>query len=235
MSNLSYHSPSHTYIISTISKLAFRLPDEELHRTSTPEDDSFLPEIDQCTIKLFDRKMCTIVSRHNLDTMEVVTCIETISLEVSEHTHERQKLVCVGTALIRGEDLPSLGRIYIFAIIDVVPEPDRPETGRAFKLICKEEVKGAVTALSGVGTQGFLLVAQGQKCMVRGLKEDGSLLPVAFMDMQCYVSVAKELPGTGLCLMGDALKGIWFAGYTVCHLPFLTPFCKKEQGKRKLR
>lgn len=51
--------------------------------------------------------------------------------------------------------------------------------------------------------------------MVRGLKEDGTLLPVAFMDMQCYVSVAKELPGTGMCLMADAVKGVWFTGYMV--------------------
>ena len=51
--------------------------------------------------------------------------------------------------------------------------------------------------------------------MVRGLKEDGSLLPVAFLDMQCYVSVVKELEGTGLCLMGDAVKGVWFCGYSV--------------------
>ena len=72
-----------------------------------------------------------------------------------------------------------------------------------------------MTALSAIGTQGFLLVAEGQKCMVRGLKEDGSFLPVAFMDMQCYVSVVKELPETGLVLMCDAVKGVWFAGYTV--------------------
>lgn len=97
-----------------------------------------------------------------------------------------------------------------------MPEPSRPETGLAFKLIAREEVKGPVTALSGIGTQGFLLVAQGQKCFVRGLKEDGSLLPVAFMDMQCYVSVVRELEGTGLCLMGDAVKGVWLTGYMVC-------------------
>ncbi|KAI5293667.1 Cleavage and polyadenylation specificity factor subunit 1, partial [Ascosphaera atra] len=34
------------------------------------------------------------------------------------------------------------------------------------------------------------------------------------MDMQCYTSVLKELKGTGLCLMADALKGLWFAGYS---------------------
>ena len=154
-------------------------------------------------------------SRYDLEPYEVVTTVKTVSLVVSEHTLERQSLVAVGTTLIRGEDLASMGYIYIFAVIDVVPEPDHPETGLALKLITKEKVKGAVTALSAIGTQGFLLVAEGQKCMVRGLKEDGSFLPVAFMDMQCHVSVAKELPETGLVLMCDAVKGVWFTGYMV--------------------
>lgn len=142
-------------------------------------------------------------------------------METSERTHDRADLVCVGTALIRGEDLPAMGRIYVFAIIDVVPEPERPETGRALKLIAKEETKGAVTSLSPIGTQGFMMAAQGQKCMVLGLKEDGRLLPVAFMDMQVHVSVARELAGTGLCFMGDAVKGVWFTGYMVRLFDFM--------------
>lgn len=149
-------------------------------------------------------------------------CIKTMSLETSEHTHSRKKLVVVGTAFIRGEDLPSAGHIYIWDIIDVVPEPGRPETGRKLKLIAKEDVKGAVTALSELGQQGFLIAAQGQKCMVRGLKEDGTLLPVAFMDMQCYVTAVRQMPGTGLCVMADAVKGLWLTGYYVClTIPFL--------------
>jgi cleavage and polyadenylation specificity factor subunit 1 len=141
--------------------------------------------------------------------------IKVMSLEVSEATHKRKNLVVVGTAIVRGEDINPRGRVYVFDIIDVVPDPDRPEKNRRFKLIVKEEVKGPVTAASAIGGQGFMIIAQGQKCLVRGLKEDGSLLPVAFMDMQCYVSVLKELKGTGLCIMGDALKGLWFTGYSV--------------------
>lgn len=111
--------------------------------------------------------------------------------------------------------MPSKGNIYIFDVINVVPQPGRPETDQRLKLIVKEEVKGAVTSLSEIGSQGFLIAAQGQKCMVRGLKEDRTLLPVAFIDMQCYTSVVKELSGTGLLLLGDAAKGSWFVGYTV--------------------
>ena len=219
VSNLAYHPSSSTYILSTLSQSPFILPtDDESLRIQSPENDSFSPIIDRSTLQLFDRSTNTTVDSHSFDTYEIITALAVISLCPSEHSPEaRQDFVCVGTSLIRGEDLLALGRIYIFAIIDVVPEPEHPETGRAFKLVSKEEVRGAVTALSAVGTQGFLLMAQGQKCMVRGLKEDGSILPVAFMDMQTHVTTAKALPGTGLCLMGDALKGVWFCGYTVCH------------------
>ncbi len=147
--------------------------------------------------------------------------MKTVDLEVSEQTHARKELIAVGTAWVRGEDLPARGTIYVFEVIYVVPDPGQPETNRKLKLIAKEDVKGAITALSAIGTQGFLLVAQGQKCMVRGLKEGVGLLPVAFMDMMCYVSVAKELKGTGMCVMGDALKGVWFVGYSVRSSLFL--------------
>lgn len=152
-----------------------------------------------------------------------MTAVQNVNLEVSENTHERRDLIVVGTAITKGEDVPARGCIYVFDVIEVVPEPGQPETGRRLKLIGQESVKGAVTALSGIGGQGFVIVAQGQKCMVRGLKEDGSLLPVAFMDMQCYVSVAKELKGTGLCVLGDAVKGLWFAGYSVRNTPTAPP------------
>ncbi len=142
--------------------------------------------------------------------------MSTVHLEVSEITHARKALIAVGTSNTSITDQQARGTIYIFDVIAVVPEPDRPETDRRLKLIAKEEVKGAVTALSEVGSQGFLLVAQGQKCMVRGLKEDGSFLPVAFLDVMCHVSVARALPGTGYCLIGDAVKGLGFVGYMVC-------------------
>jgi cleavage and polyadenylation specificity factor subunit 1 len=158
--------------------------------------------------------LLTWYCRYQLDPAERVLCIKSLSIEV-EDSREWKELIAVGTGVTRGEDISAKGCIYIFEVIDVVAELERPETGHKLKLLSKEEAKGIVSAISSIGTEGCLLVAQGQKCMVRGLKEDGNLLPVAFMDMQCYVSVAKELKGTGMCLMGDALKGLWLVGYTV--------------------
>lgn len=213
---LAYSTASETYVVATSVNAGFKLPDEdELHPEWKKEIISFLPSVPQSSIKVVSPKSWSVVDEYPLELAEHVTAVKNINIEVSENTHERRDLIVVGTAIVKGEDTPARGCIYVFDVIEVVPEPGRPETGRKLKLIGKEVVKGAVTALSGIGGQGFIIVAQGQKAMVRGLKEDGSLLPVAFMDMQCYVSVAKELKGTGMVLLGDAMKGLWFAGYSV--------------------
>lgn len=215
---LAYHS-SGLYVVGTGQPEEYQLdPTETYHYELPKEDMSFKPTIERGIIKLLDEKTWTIIDTHVLDPQEVVLSIKTLNLEVSENTHQRKDLVAVGTAILHGEDLATKGCIRIFEVITVVPEPDRPETNKRLKLIVKDEVKGAVSALSELGTQGFMIMAQGQKCMVRGLKEDGTLLPVAFMDMQCYVSDLKNLPGTGMLAMGDAYRGVWFTGYTVSRL-----------------
>ena len=142
-------------------------------------------------------------------------CATTLSLEVSEHTRARKTLVAVGTAMAPLPEQATKGAIYIFEVIRVVPVPGKPETDRKLKLVSREGVKGAVTAITAIGQQGFLVESQGQKVIVRGLKEDNTLLPVAFMDVMCYVSALKTLPQTGLCLIGDAVKGLWLVGYAV--------------------
>ncbi|KAF2281188.1 uncharacterized protein EI97DRAFT_389622 [Westerdykella ornata] len=210
---LAYH-PRDVYIVGTGQTEEYMLPDDTYHYEWKPEDIKFFPRVERGVIKVYDAKTWTLIDTHILEPQEVILCIKTLKLEYSETTHERRALVAVGTSIVHGEDLATKGNIRIFEVITVVPEPGRPETNRRMRLIVKDEVKGAVSAISELGTQGFLIMAQGQKCMVRGLKEDGTLLPVAFMDMQCYVTVLKSLPGTGMLLMGDAFKGVWFSGYT---------------------
>ncbi|KAF2754100.1 hypothetical protein EJ05DRAFT_494539 [Pseudovirgaria hyperparasitica] len=214
VSKVCYYPPKGVYALATSIIEPFSLPEDSYHHEWAREDITFRPETERGQIKLLHPANWSIIDTYELEENEVIMCMDVLNLEVSETTHERRELLAVGTAYVRGEDLATKGCVYIFEIITVVPEPDRPETNRKLRLIVQEEVKGAVTALSEIGAQGFILVAQGQKCMVRGLKEDGTLLPVAFMDMQCYVTVAKALKGTGMVLMGDIAKGLWFTGYT---------------------
>ncbi|KAL3422159.1 cpsf a subunit region [Phlyctema vagabunda] len=213
---VTYHTPMESYVVGTSTKVPFELPkDDDHHRDWQREDIPFKPSTEQSSVKLVSPINWSIIDTVDLEPFETILCMETLNLEVSETTNERKQLITIGTSISRGEDQATRGRVYVFDIVIVVPEPDRPETNKRLKLIAKEDIpRGGVTAVSEIGTQGFMLVAQGQKSMVRGLKEDGTLLPVAFMDMNSYVTAAKELRGTGLCVMADAVKGVWFAGYT---------------------
>lgn len=193
----------------------FKLPDDDYHHEWNREELSFYPSTEQGILKLYHPVDWSVIDIFPLEANEVVMTIKVLELETSEKASKRKPMVVVGTAILRGEDLATKGCIYIFDIINVVPDPDRPETASKLKLIVREEVKGAVTAVTEIGTQGFMFAAQGQKGMVRGLKEDLTLLPTAFMDLQNYVTVAKSLKGTGMSLLGDLVKGLWFAGYTV--------------------
>lgn len=215
VSSITFYQRTGSYIVATNESHEFQLPqDDEWHPEWQGEDAHCLPCVQQSSLKLINPLSQRIVSEHSFDAAERVLCIETMSLEVSEVSHERKELVVVGTAFVKGESIATRGNIYIFDVVDVVPVPDIPDTDLRLKVLCKEDVKGAVSAVSPLGSQGFFLAAQGQKCMVRGLKEDLTILPVAFMDMRYYVKVATELPGTGLLILGDGFSGLWLTGYS---------------------
>ncbi|KAK3942764.1 protein cft1 [Diplogelasinospora grovesii] len=218
ISSIAYHPPTQSYVLGCNTTEPFELPkDDDYHKEWSREQlpPSFHPTGERGSLRLYSPITWTMIDEVQMEPCESILCVETLNLEISESTNERKQLVAVGTALCKGEDLPTRGHVYVYDIAEVIPEPGRPETNKKLKLVAKEDIpRGAVTGLSAVGTQGLMLVAQGQKCMVRGLKEDGTLLPVAFMDMNCYVTSVKELSGTGLCLMADAFKGVWFTGYT---------------------
>jgi cleavage and polyadenylation specificity factor subunit 1 len=216
VAHLAFFERTGSYVLATSRLADFQLPqDDEWNSDWQDEKSSFPPQVEEGSIKLFSPLSWRVISSYALEPAERAMCIKSMNLEISEETHEQKDLIVVGTAVVKGENVTSRGNIYIFDVVDVVPEPGVPETNLKLKLVAKEEVKGAVTALSSIGSQGFVLAAQGQKCMVRGLKEDLSILPVAFMDMRYYVKVAKELKGTGLCILGDAISGLWFTGYSV--------------------
>ena len=174
---------------------------------------SLRPQVPQHTIHLLSAEKRNVIHTLRMPYLETVTCMKIMPLEVSEHTHEQRLMVVVGTAVQRGEDLPTTGAVSIFDVLDVVPEPGKEDSGYKLSLVAREETRGAVTVVEPFQT-GFIGTAQGQKLMIRGLKEDGSCLPVAFIDAQCHTVQLKTLGSSGLWLAADAQKGLWFGGFT---------------------
>ncbi|KAK9475082.1 CPSF A subunit region-domain-containing protein [Dipodascopsis tothii] len=207
--NLTYFPPQSVYVAGTTREIPYEFENEDEEKQ--PEDDLKLPApSDQGALQLISPISWITVDTFELLPNEIPLVVKTVNLEVSEQTKARRQLLAVGTGLFRGEDLPAKGFVYILDIIEVVPEPGKPEINHRFKLIAKEEVRGAVSSLCDIN--GYLLSAQGPKVMVRGLKEDDSFLPVAFMDMNIYVTEARSIKST--ILLGDAMKSVWFVGFS---------------------
>jgi len=127
-----------------------------------PVDPSILlPMAATGSLQLYSPLTWTAVDSYEFSPIEVPMIIKCVDLEVSEQTKARKQLLAVGTGICKGEDVAARGCIYVFEVVEVVPEPGKPETNRKLKLVVKEEVKGVVSALCGIN--GFLLAVQGQK------------------------------------------------------------------------
>ncbi|KAK9450054.1 CPSF A subunit region-domain-containing protein [Limtongia smithiae] len=208
---IAYHPVQSVYVISTSVEVPFSSKDEpEEREVDVTEETEFPSTISQGSLKLISPKSWVIVDNYELATNETALVVRTVNLQLSERLTTRRQFIAVGTGVFYGEDQPSKGFVYVFEIIEVVPEPGRPEHNHKFKLIVKEDVRGVASTLCELN--GYLLSAQGQKVMVRALREDNSFLPVAFMDMNIYVSEVKCLKN--VLLLGDVMKSIWFVGFS---------------------
>ncbi|KAF3920892.1 hypothetical protein ABW21_db0207301 [Orbilia brochopaga] len=208
--SLSYYDPKSVYAVSVVSTAKPEADDEDFQMEDGFVDETMLPDIEAGHLVMISPLTWTTTDRYEFPLHEIPFVVKTVDLEVSEITKERRPLIAVGTGLLRGENSPARGAVYVFDVIDVVPEIGKPETGKKFKLIAREEVKGVVSTLAGL--DGYLVITHGQKCMIRGLKEDGSLLPVAFMDMNMHTTISKTLDK--MAMFGDVLKGITFVGFS---------------------
>ncbi|KAK5721024.1 mRNA cleavage and polyadenylation factor subunit [Elasticomyces elasticus] len=211
---VAFHEKRGVYVVAACWDVDFHMPaEEEGESKGVVEDITLRPQIPQYSLHLLSATTHEIIQSVAMPYAETITSMKIMPLEVSEHTHEQRSMVVVGTATIRGEDLPAKGALTVLDIIDVVPDPDRPESGVKLQAVSREETKGAVTALEAFGDCGLVGTAQGQKIMLRGLKEDGSCLPVAFLDAQTYITTLRTFGRSGLWLAGDAWKGLWFGGF----------------------
>ncbi|KAK9240452.1 CPSF A subunit region-domain-containing protein [Lipomyces kononenkoae] len=207
---IAYHQARSMYIVSSSKQVPFSFKEDFEEREGDAREPEFPATVERGCLMLISPKSWIPVDTYEFEDGEVALVVKCVRLQVSENSQLRRQYVAVGTGVFFGEDLPAKGYVYIFEIIEVVPEPGKPENNHKLKLIVKEDVRGVVSTLCDVN--GYLLSAQGQKVMVRALREDNSFLPVAFMDMNLYVSQAKSIKN--MILMGDVMKSIWFVGFT---------------------
>ncbi|XP_072375560.1 cleavage and polyadenylation specificity factor subunit 1 [Diabrotica undecimpunctata] len=207
---VTYHLESKTYCLVTSiaepSNQYYKFNGEDKELSIEEKGDRFpYPCQEIFSLCLFSPVSWDIIPNTKLDLeeWEHVNCLKNVSLAYEGTRSGLKGYIAVGTNYNYGEDITSRGRILIYDIIEVVPEPGQPLTKNKFKEIYAKDQKGPVTALSQV--KGFLVSAVGQKIYIWQLK-DNDLIGVAFIDTQVYTH--QILTIKSLLLVGDVYKSI---------------------------
>ncbi|XP_055589529.1 cleavage and polyadenylation specificity factor subunit 1 [Uranotaenia lowii] len=139
----------------------------------------------------------------NLDEWEQVIALKNVSLSYEGARSGLKEYIAVGTNFNYSEDITSRGRLLLYDIIEVVPEPGKPLTRYKFKEVIIKEQKGPVSAITHVS--GLLVGSVGQKVYLWQLKND-DLVGVAFIDTNIYVHQLISIKS--LILVADVYKSV---------------------------
>lgn len=208
---VSYNRESKTYAVVTSlseqTKKIVKLNSEDHEPEGIDRDERFVyPIIDRFSLQLISPVSWEIIpsTRIEMEDWEHVTTCKNLMLS-SQETHTGHKgFICVGTTHVYGEDITCRGRILIFDIIEVVPEPGQPLTKNKFKMLYGKEQKGPVSALTQVN--GYLVSAIGQKIYIWNFKDNNDLVGMAFIDTQMYIHSLVSIKN--LIIAADLCKSI---------------------------
>ncbi|CAH3027371.1 unnamed protein product [Porites evermanni] len=139
---VAYNRESKTYAVVTSlseqTKKIVKLNSEDHEPEGIDRDERFVyPIIDRFSLQLISPVSWEIIpsTRIEMEDWEHVTTCKNLMLS-SQETHTGHKgFICVGTTHVYGEDITCRGRILIFDIIEVVPEPGQPLTKNKFKVL----------------------------------------------------------------------------------------------------
>ncbi|KAL2313035.1 Protein cft1 [Schizosaccharomyces pombe] len=210
INGIAYHPTKMVYAVGSAVPIEFKVTDEDGNEPyAITDDNDYLPMANTGSLYLVSPLTWTVIDSYEFQQFEIPLSVALVNLEVSETTKLRKPYIAVGTSITKGEDIAVRGSTYLFEIIDVVPQPGRPETRHKLKLVTREEIKGTVAVVCEV--DGYLLSGQGQKVIVRALEDEDHLVGVSFIDLGSYTLSAKCL--RNLLLFGDVRQNVTFVGF----------------------
>jgi len=216
--NVLYHPESKTYpvVTSVPEKLTRKVlvisgeGDKEFEEMDRPARFIY-PTIERFSVQLFSPVSWEAIpnTKQQFEEFEHVTCMKYVTLKSQGTVSGMKGFITLGTTLTYGEEpLISKGRILIFDIIEVVPEPGQPLTKNKIKMVYDKEQKGPVSAIDHVN--GYLVTAIGQKIYIWTLKNN-DLSGVAFIDTHVYICSIATVKN--MILVGDVLKSVALLRY----------------------
>lgn len=199
---IAYHQQSGVYIISSSVPDTFKLDyEEDMDHLNLPiptsENDITAGLLGK--LHLVSPKTWNIIDTIEFSEQELAVTLSIADLEVNDSSKVRKPFLVAVTNILKGEDVAMRGTIYVYEVVEVVPERNRPEAKFKLRRSTKEAIKGLGSAVCDIN--GYLLTVQGLKAIVRVLEDEDHLVPVAFVDLGVYTTVAKSL--RDFVLFGD--------------------------------
>ncbi|XP_019849049.1 PREDICTED: cleavage and polyadenylation specificity factor subunit 1-like [Amphimedon queenslandica] len=148
-------------------------------------------------------------SKYEMEAHYHVTDMKVMRLRSQETLSGRKEYIVVGTMATFGEELSAKGKVLIFDVSVVIPEPGKPFSQYRLKNLYDQEQKWPVTGLECVN--GLILTAMGQKIFMWQFKDNKDLLAVAFIDAETYIHTAQSIKG--FILTGDVTRSIQLLHY----------------------
>ncbi|XP_072014167.1 cleavage and polyadenylation specificity factor subunit 1-like isoform X2 [Amphiura filiformis] len=214
---VSYHVETKTYSVVTSTLTAMtsipRFNGEEKEEEEIERDERFIhSNKEQFSIQLFSPLSWEPIPNTKIDYEEYehVTCLKSVNLLCESTVTGRKGYLAIATTSLYGEDIQTKGRICIYDVIEVVPEPGQPLTKNNIKVLYDKEQKGPVSCLCDV--MGYLLSCVGQKIYLWTFK-DNDLIGLAFVDTQIYIHNAVSIKN--FVLVSDISKSVYLLQYQV--------------------
>ncbi|CDK27431.1 unnamed protein product [Kuraishia capsulata CBS 1993] len=216
MRNVVYHSLSNTYMISTMEEVPFELKDIEGEKAASLNEEIETPTATSLKgyLKLLSPSNWSVIDQIDLEDNEIAMSVKSLNLDVVRSAtmtqfKDRKEIIVAGTGIFETESTFTNGSLKIFDIIDIVPEPGRPEAKNKIKQLFSETRKGATVTVSEVS--GRILAVQGQRAFVWNLKNDNNVVPVAFVDTGIWTTETKSFQN--LILFGDTQQSVSLVGF----------------------
>lgn len=208
--HIIYHPDVKVYgvILNTkeVTNKYFRFNGEDKEQCEDNRGERFLyPQLDKFSFVLVSPSNWQIVPeiQKDLEEWEHVSALKMVMLAYEGAQSGFKGYICIGTNYNYSEDITSRGRILLFDLIEVVPEPGKPWTKYKLKEIYAKEQKGPVSAVTS--TKGLLVTSVGQKVYLWQLK-DQELTGVAFIDTNIFIHQMVSIKS--LILIADVYKSV---------------------------
>nr|VWP00056.1 Amidohydrolase family protein [Ganoderma boninense] len=204
--------PSTSLIVAAASFMnRFASYDEDGNVVWVPDSPNIsAPYCETSTLELISPDRWITMDGYEFAANEFVSCVVSVPLETMSTESGMKDFIAVGTTINRGEDLAVKGAVYIFEIVEVVPDAStKVKRWWRLKLLCRDDAKGPITFLCGMN--GYLVSSMGQKIFVRAFDLDERLVGVAFLDIGVYVTSLQAVKN--LLVIGDAVKSVWLVAF----------------------